>query len=494
MSTNDREIFRFEKIGEGIYALDMDYLVSSTGTYTIDQINTALQNKDVDTLREISKYFYVVSGEYRRMVDYMANIHKYRNMVTPVMIGERSEMDKFDKYHTDVMDYMAKAYIEETCSFITGIVIRDGVFYGYERIMSDGSVVMQELPSKYCRSRYYVDGVWGIEFDMKFFDTFRNAEQKLKILNAMPEEFLTLYNEYKANPSGSDANWKMLSHEFARCHKFENSEAPFFCAVFPELIDLSDYKQMNKLQNKMDLYTVVVQKLPFDKDKGVLVQELEAQQLHKNAKTMISGDGVDVVTTPCETDVLKIRNSNDTGKSRIDDAVNVVYNTAGTSQVLFNSSKGTGSVGLDRGIKVDESVVTPLLHQYERWYNNKFNKYLVKSRNFNFIMQFLGVTIFNEKEQVTQYKELATLGYSKLAPVIASGIKQSTFINLLDYENTYLKLGERMIPVSSTHTQSATSGTTSKGESENGMESDVKLSDVRPDQRESVNKGDTDNE
>ena len=492
--SKERDFFRYEKITEGVYALDMDYLVSTTGTYTIDQINTALQNKDNDTLRSISQYFYVVSGEYRRMVDYMANVHKYRNMITPVMIGERSEMDKFDKYHTTVMDYVAKAYIEETCAYITGVVIRDGVFYGYERIMSDGTVLLQELPAKYCRSLYYVDGVWGIEFDFKFFDSFRKADEKLKVLSAMPEEFLTLYNEYKANPSGTDANWKMLNPEFARCHKFESSESPFFCAVFPELIDLSEYKQMNKLQNKMDLYTVVVQQLPFDKDKGVLVQEAEAQQLHKNAKTMISGDGVDVVTTPCETDVLKIRSSTDTGKSKIDDAVNIVYNTAGTSQVLFNSSQGTGSVGLDRGIKVDESVITPLLHQYERWYNNKINKYLVKSRNFNFLMQFLGITIFNEKEQVTQFKELATLGYSKLAPIIASGIKQSTFINLLDYENNYLNLGSRMIPVSSTHTQSATDGTTSKGESENGMESDVDLSTITPDQRENVNKGEKDNE
>lgn len=478
-------MFKFEKIREGIYAIDMDMMVAGTGTYTLDQVQKALENKDYPTLREMSQHFYVVSGEYRRMVDYMANIHTYRNMITPVMIGERSEMDKFEKYHMDVMNYVANAYIEETCAYITGIVIRDGAFYGYERIMSDGSIILQELPAKYCRSRYYINGVWGVEFDFKFFDTIRNTDQRLALLKAMPEEFLQLYNEYKRNSSGTDANWKMLNEEFARCHKFESSEAPFFCAVFPELIDLAEYKQMNKLQNKMDLYTVVVQKLPFDKDRGVLVHETEAQMLHKNAKLMISGDGVDVVTTPCETDVLKIRNSAETGKSKIDDAENIVYNTAGTSQVLFNSTKGAGSVGLDRGIKVDESVIVPLLHQYERWYNNKINLYLVKSRNFNFLMQFLGITIFNEKEQVTQYKELATLGYSKLAPVLATGMKQSTFINMLDYENNYLKLNEKMIPVSSAYTQSDNAS-----DNDNGMETDLDLSTLSKEQRDGVNKGD----
>lgn len=448
--------YRYDLLTEtGKYAKDLNTLKDTlSSSWTLDTINSALESMDTSTLREISNYYYVVSGEYRRMVDYLANIHTYRHVVSPVMLDTNVEMTNFQKAHSTIMDYCSKAYIESTCAYIAQQVIRMGAFYGYERTMSDGSIVLQELPIAYCRSNYLINGVYAIEFNMKYFDTFRSADDKLKIFNAMPDEFLTLYNEYKANPSGTDANWKMLDEQYARCHKLDNAETPLLCAVFPELFNLGEYKALQKLQSELELYTVVVQKLPFDEDKGVLVHETEAQQLHKNAKNMISGDGIDVFTTPCEIDTISVRNSQDTGRSKVDDALNIVYNTSGTAQVLFNSAKGTGSTGVDRGLRVDESLLTPLINQCERWYNNKFN-YLVTSKNFNFFIQFLGVTIFNEKDKVAMYKELATLGYSKLAPAVASGIKQSSFINMIDYENTLLGLNEKMIPLGSSYTQSS---------------------------------------
>lgn len=450
-----RPIFKFNQIQEGVYALDLNGLIGTTSTYTLEQIQTALQNKDVASLREMSRYFYITSGEYRRMVDYLSNIHTYRNIVSPVITEANKDMDKFEKYHQTIMNYSNKARIDETCRDITQSVIRDGVYYGYERELPDGSIIMQELPAKYCRSKYIINGVYSVEFDVKYFDTFRSAEDKLNVFNAMPEEFLTLYNEYKANPSGKDANWKMLNEEFARCHKLDSAETPLLCAVFPELLELQEYKNMNKIQNLLDLSTIVVQKLPFDKDRGVLVHELEAQMLHKNARQMMSNDNVDVWTTPCEVETIKLRNSNDTGRSKIDDAVSIVYNTTGTAQVLFNSGIGTGSIGLDRGLRVDESLIEPLMGQYEKWYNNRFNT-IVSSKNFYFFIQFLGVTIFNEAEKVQMYKDLATLGYSKLAVAVASGIKQPNFISMLAYENDYLKLGEKMKPLQSTHTTNGT--------------------------------------
>lgn len=446
-----RPIFRFNQIQEGVYALDLNTVITNSSSYTLEQIQTALNNKDSDTLREMSRYFYVVSGEYRRMVDYLSNIHTFRNIVSPVMTEANQSMDKFETYHQKIMDYANKARIDETSREITQTVIRDGVYYGYERELPDGTLFMQELPAKYCRSKYIINGVYAVEFDFKFFDTFRKAEDKLNVFNSMPEEFLTLYNEYKANSSGTDANWKMLNEEFARCHKLDSYETPLLCAVFPEILNLQEYKNMNKIENLLSLSTVVVQKLPFDNDKGVLVHELEAQMLHQNARTMMSNDNIDVWTTPCDVETIKLKDSNDTGRSMVDDAVSVVYNTAGTAQVLFNSGTGTGSTGLDRGLRVDESLIEPLMGQYEKWYNNKFN-YIVKSKNFYFFVQFLGVTIFNEKEKVQMFKDLATLGYSKMAVAVASGIKQPNFISMLAYENDYLKLGEKMIPLQSSHT------------------------------------------
>lgn len=467
MEKEQRPIYRYEMIKEGVYTIDLNGLVQDTSAYSAEQITNALKNKDVDTLREVSRYFYVVSGEYRRMVDYLGNIHTHRNIITPKIAPTFTDLNKFTEYHEKIMDYSAKARIDSTCSTINEMVVRDGVFYGYEREMPDGSVILQELPTAYCRSRYLINGNYSVEFNVKYFDTYRNANEKLQVFNSMPSEFLDLYNEYKRDSSGYEANWKMLDERFARCHKLDNGEIPLLSAVFPELLELQEYKSLMKLENKLDLYTLVIQKLPFDKDKGVLVHELEAKALHQNAKSMISGDGVDIFTTPCEIDTVKLRNSSDSGRSKIDDAISIVYNTSGTAQVLFNSAKGTGSTGLERGLKVDESLLNPLLAQHENWYNTRFES-IISSKDVKFFITFLGVTIFNEKDKVATFKELATLGYSRLAPVVAAGIKQHTFVNLLDYENSFLKLTEKMIPVQSSYT--------STGDKELEVEEDKQVS------------------
>ena len=53
-----------------------------------------------------------------------------------------------------------------------------------------------------------------------------------------------------------------------------------------------------------------------------------------------------------------------------------------------------------------------------------------------------------------KYIKQATLGYSKLLPGIVGGLKQSSLLNLLTFENQMLSLNDVMIPLKSTHTQS----------------------------------------
>ena len=57
------------------------------------------------------------------------------------------------------------------------------------------------------------------------------------------------------------------------------------------------------------------------------------------------------------------------------------------------------------------------------------------------------------------FKDMATNGYPKLMPVIASGMSQTEFLSLNEYEEKILKLGERLVPVQSSNTQSSKTAT-----------------------------------
>ena len=58
---------------------------------------------------------------------------------------------------------------------------------------------------------------------------------------------------------------------------------------------------------------------------------------------------------------------------------------------------------------------------------------------------------YNREEYIKIFKELASSGYSKILPLIAAGIKQSSLENLLVLEEE-LDLVERLKPLQSSYT------------------------------------------
>ena len=132
-------------------------------------------------------------------------------MVTPYINDEKEVADKkvltnFYKVLTFLDNFQVKRFFGE----VALKVIRNGCYYGYV-IFNNDTVQVQELPIKYCRTRFQVNGRPAVEFNMKYFDeTFKDANQRMKILKLFPKEFkkgYILYKEGKLVPdfSGDDS-------------------------------------------------------------------------------------------------------------------------------------------------------------------------------------------------------------------------------------------------------------------------------------------------
>lgn len=455
----ERPAFQYEKIAEGIYAINFKSTLNKM-KYTKEQIFALLEQENDSKLRDASHYFYNISGEYRSLITYYANILTFDNLIIP-SAKNKSNLSK-DKFRDDfqkILDYCDNSYIPEASAFISAVIMMDGIFYGYERINGE-TITLQQLPPSYCRSKYKINDNYAVEFNLKFFDQYRDTEQKINLFKLFPDEFFGLYMDYK---NGESIEWVQLNPEFARCHKISDKQIPPLSPVFTELINLKEYKDIDKSKNEMDLYRLIVQKIPTDKDTGEPLLTLpEAQELHKNAKKMITQEGLDVLTTPLPVEAINLQEKGQTLRDNLERATNSVYNTSTTSRLLFNSGSDGGSIGLTHSIKVDEVLMKPLLGQFKKWYEKKFKYLLGNTKNYRFEIMFPLITIFNRKEMFALYKEAATLGYSKLLPLTALGIKQSTFMNLLDFENDYLKLHEKMIPLQTSYTQNGEDGSPEK--------------------------------
>lgn len=350
-----------------------------------------------------------------------------------------------------MLNYFDNSYIKKICGDIALQVVKNGCYYGYI-VPSEKNLILQELPVRYCRTRYSVNNTPVVEFDMRFFDTFRDMNYRLKVLKLFPEEFAKGYVLYKQGKLALDdavgcqhtGSWYVLEPE--NCIKFNinNSDVPIFVNSIPTIMDLDAAQDLDRKKQMQKLLKILVQKLPMDKNGDLIFDVDEARDIHNNAVQMLQrAIGVDVLTTFTDVDSIDMSDKNTT--TTTDDLAKVersVYNSLGISQNLFNTD---GNMALEKSVLNDESTIRSLILQFNIFFNRIIEK---KSSNkkYNFRFYLLETTQNNYQTLSKMYKEQAQMGHSKLLSQIALGHSQSFILNAAHFENEILHLSEIMIP------------------------------------------------
>ena len=175
-----------------------------------EAIIRALQFYDYEFIREVSNYFFVASGIYGRLCKYMAYMYRYDWFLTPyfpkhknpkaieMMAGNRelsAEEQKSVETFYQALDYLDRLEAKKKLQSIAVQIVKNGVYYGY---LVDGKdrMMIQDLPIKYCRSRWNHLGKPTVEFNLTYFDTeFKSDEARKEVLNLFPDEFKKAYKK-----------------------------------------------------------------------------------------------------------------------------------------------------------------------------------------------------------------------------------------------------------------------------------------------------------
>ena len=414
------------------------------------QVLRAIHNGDLDKMRDISNYFYKISGIYQRLCRYMAYMYRYDWLVTPYYdtdsIKPNKILDGFNKVLTYLDKFQAKKFFGE----VALKVIRNGCYYGY-LIARNGTIVVQELPPKYCRSRFVVNGQPAVEFNMKYFnDMFMDTEQRARILKIFPPEFekgYKLYKQGKLKPEfpGDESGWYLLEVGSVIKFNLNGEDFPPFIAVIPAIIDLDAAQDLDRRKMQQQLLKIIIQKMPIDKNGDLVFDVDEAQQLHNNAVQMLSkAIGIDVLTTFADVEVADMAdNKTSTTTDDLEKVERTVYNEAGVSQMQFNTD---GNIALEKSILNDEASMWNLIQQFETFLNILLIPYNKSPKKVSYRAQILPTTIYNYKDLAKQYKEHTQLGYSKMLPQIALGQSQSAVLATAYFENDILDLVNVFIP------------------------------------------------
>lgn len=401
--------------------------------------------KSEKQLREISISLYNKSPQYRRLTQYFAYMLTLAYIVEPTGIDyEKYNVKTLGNQYKKILKFLDQMNIKHEFSKILTIAFREDAFFGYEH-MTNNSYFIQKLNADYCMISSIEDGCFNFAFDFTYFQTY---PEKLAMY---PKEFKTKFNRYLKD---SNLRWQELDSTKTICIKInEDLEycMPPFVSLFESIFDIQEYKDLRKDKTEISNYKLLVQKLPIRKDSDSnndFMIDYDNMVMFHNRASAVLPDQVTMITTPM--DITDISFEKDTADNdNVSKAVEELWEAGGVSRFLFSSDKSS-SVGLENSIRTDEMIAFTVLRQIERWINRRLKFFI---SNVNFRVNMLDMTIFNQQKIFDNALKASQYGFAtKIMAGVALGLSPSAVTNMAILENEILKLPEKMIPVSSSHT------------------------------------------
>lgn len=437
---------------------DLQSSISRSANITKSGIYQAIIQKDYSEMRHISNLFYDLNGIYARVCDYFAFLYRFDWYMMPETYSDNLNIEKVLKDFSGALTFFDNSYIKKLAGEICQKVIKEGCYYGYI-VDNQDTLVLQQLPIEYCRTRFTVGNRPAVEFNMRFFDTIPNSAYRQKVLKLFPKEFAKGYELYRtgqlldrdcARPIStsnyySSNGWYLLDPENTVKFNLNGSDIPFLLNSIPALIDLDQAQGLERKRLMQQLLKIIVQKLPLDKNSDLVFDVDEARDIHNNAVQMLANCiGVDVLTTFTDVEDISLADTvSASSTDNLEQAERTAYNSMGVSRNIFNTD---GNLSLEKSILDDESTMRSFLFQMNAFMDRIVLRKNPNSKKYNFRFYFLETTQYNYQNLSKLYKDQTQIGYSKMLAQIALGHLQSFILNSAVFENEILELSKIMIP------------------------------------------------
>lgn len=452
---NKRTIENYESAMKGIKQL-RDVTKTSTKTvsaFSKETLRNYLQNigSNEKNLRNLSRYLYYRSQVYYRLIMYNANMFclDARTVIPTYNIEKENDKNKMLKQYYNTLKELDSMNLQYEFLKIYAICFREDVFYGccYK---DDTGMFILPLDPDYCRiSGQYQTGDFAFHMDMTYF---RNKQDVLEYLG---EPFKSMYDESQK----SGKKWQPMVDEYAVCLKARAEDwdliLPVYTGLFNDLISLLDLSDIQAIADEQQIYKMIWLKMKtISGSKETDDWEVDPDVMIEYFDRMVSEAIPDYVTAaiiPGELDTISFDNDQASDVNKVEKATETVLNTSGGAQIL-NSASISGSTAFNASIKSDtEFAISMLLPQTQAWVN-RFLSYRLSNPAK---VKFFEISTYTKDAFKESLLKDAQYGLtSKLAINSLNGYSELESLSLNFLENECLDLNSKLIPVSSTHTQS----------------------------------------
>lgn len=419
----------------------------------LELVERIIREGDAADLREVSRFYIRTSGIYKANILFLTNLLLYKTVVSPIYdTSKKLNKDTLLKTYNRAVKFVEDLNVPVNFAHITYEMLASGIYYGILRNDKEQGVTIQDLPISYCRTRFKNTMNLDIpEFNVQYFETISDTALRNEAIAAYPPIVQQAWRKYTSGKICSP--WVEILPELGGACFFYGDKVPMLVASIPELIKLRDAEEREAKRDENELYKLLIQKMPTDSKGELLFQLEEVYDIHDSIAEMLADvDTVDVLTTFGDTSLESLQDSNASSQSsdRIDKYKTAAYDQLGRSALIFN---GDGSSTIPYSITKDEALMIGISHLYEAWIQFQINQLYAKS-SLRFGFEILPITNFNKEKEQARYLSGAQYGYSKIYAGAALGINQSNMLPLMSFENDYLNLPEKMIPLQSSYTSS----------------------------------------
>jgi hypothetical protein len=417
--------------------------------YTPKEIERIIESGSIAAQIQLSRTFYYKGGFYQRIILHYATLLKYTSLLIPnPSFGKSLSESYIQKKYFNAINFVDKAQLPDLFTRMTIVALRDGCYYGIIQSVGPDSVSLIDLPVFYCRTRFKdLSGNDLIEFDVSYFDTIVDKDDRKAALQVYPKKVADWYRKYKL---GKVKKWVFIPAELSICLPFLDG-FPAFLNIIPAAIEYDQARDINKERDLEEIRKIIVQKIPHMQDGELLFETDEAEVMHKGTVRMVRGNpNISVLTTYADVDAVVSKTANDNALNSVDKTLLNIYSEAGSSPQLFGTES---NLSLQTSINNDMALMMTFARKLDRLISFILNDRFGNS-NVSFKYTILPITFYNEFDYIDEALKMANSGYSFVLPALAMGLSQKELGNIKDLENDVLDLKEKLIPLSTAYTES----------------------------------------
>ena len=447
----------FAQTKQAIQLLDLTKTESRTYTaFSKDKLRSYMKNPKTNenNLRSLSQFLYRYSHQYRRIVNYYAEmIDLSAYVVIPNlkdMTGSKDNSDNILKtVYTTTTEVRKMNMQSEIMKFLI-TAWREDTAYGYIYEDDTGFYIMP-LDGNYCKiSSVNYDGSYNFAFDFSYLRSNKY------LLDFWDKEFTTKYNAYDKDGT---LRWQELDPEKTFCIKINVEDTtlstPPFLSLFEQIIDLIDLQSIQAVKEALSIYKLLV--LRMDTLKNATEPDDFAVDIYTcidyyNKLVAALPEEVSACISPVSIDPIEFKGTTTEDVDMVANSMHNLFAASGTSQIL-DSTKISGSTAFEASILSDTLMALKIvLPQIIVWQN----RYLTYVMSNHATLKYLEVTPYTKNQWIKNYQTAATLGLPvKMAYCSLLGFDPIEASSMQFLEQDCLDLSNIWKPLQSSNTQSS---------------------------------------